>query len=145
MLSKAMFDEFLAPCYRRVVPALEEKGIIPMVDSDGDVTRLAGWLEGAGLEGALPLEIKGGTDVAGIRRLHPRCRMIGGFDKLVMSRGREAMRREFERLLPVLRLGGFIPSVDHQTPPDVSLAQYREYVALLKEYARLAAGAPAAW
>ena len=28
------------------------------------------------------------------------------------------------RLLPVIRTGGFIPSVDHQTPPAVSLEDY---------------------
>jgi hypothetical protein len=32
--------------------------------------------------------------------------------------------------------GRFIPSVDHQTPPGVSLDQYRTYVRLLAEYAR---------
>jgi hypothetical protein len=29
---------------------------------------------------------------------------------------------------------GFIPSVDHQTPPEVSLEDYRTYVRVLKEY-----------
>jgi len=33
-----------------------------------------------------------------------------------------------------MREGGFIPSVDHQTPPGVSLAEYRIYLALLREY-----------
>jgi hypothetical protein len=51
-----------------------------------------------------------------------------------MTRGVEAMRAEFERLLPVMRRGGFIPSVDHQTPPGVSLKQYRDYLDLLWEY-----------
>ena len=44
------------------------------------------------------------------------------------------MRAEFERLLPMMRAGGFIPSVDHQTPPGVSLDQYRSYLRLLDEY-----------
>ena len=57
---------------------------------------------------------------------------------ILMSGGAEPMRSEFERLLPVMRGGGFIPSVDHQTPPEVSLAQYRSYVELLKEYAQKA-------
>lgn len=35
--------------------------------------------------------------------------------------------------------GGFIPSVDHQTPPGVSLKNYRIYVRLLMEYAERAA------
>ena len=45
------------------------------------------------------------------------------------------MRGEFERLLPVMKTGGFIPSVDHQTPPDCPLVRYRVYVAMLEEYA----------
>ena len=55
-------------------------------------------------------------------------------DKMTMNRGEQAMRAEFERLLPMMRAGGFIPSVDHQTPPGVSLDQYRSYLRLLDEY-----------
>jgi hypothetical protein len=33
-----------------------------------------------------------------------------------------------------MKRGGFIPSVDHQTPPGVSLQQYQTYLRLLKEY-----------
>lgn len=44
------------------------------------------------------------------------------------------MRAEFERLLPLMKTGGFIPSVDHQTPPGVSLEQYRDYLRLLNEF-----------
>jgi hypothetical protein len=61
--------------------------------------------------------------------------MIGHFDKMVMPRGETAMRAEFDRLTPLVRMGGFIPSVDHQTPPGVSLEQYRIYLRLLGEYA----------
>ena len=42
---------------------------------------------------------------------------------------------EFERLMPLIKTGGLIPSVDHQTPPGVSLEQYRIYRRLLDEYA----------
>ena len=134
MLSKALFDEFLAPYYRQIVPVLKEHGILPMVDSDGDVTELIPWLEEVGIQGLLPLERMAGVDVASIRRNHPCFRMIGAFDKTVMKLGEQAMRTEFERLLPTMRAGGFIPSVDHQTPPDVSLDRYRVFVRLLKEY-----------
>ena len=63
---------------------------------------------------------------------------------MVMNKGEMAMRAEFERLLPVMRTGGFIPSVDHQTPPGVSLDNYRTYIRLFGEYAARAcdAGAP---
>lgn len=60
--------------------------------------------------------------------------MVGHFDKLTMTRGEAAMRAEFERLRPLMEAGGFIPSVDHQTPPGVSLGQYWCFLGLLKEY-----------
>jgi len=34
----------------------------------------------------------------------------------------------------VMRSGRFIPSVDHQTPPGVSLEDYHVYLRLLDEY-----------
>ena len=140
MLSKKCFDEYLAPCYRQIIPDMRARGIIPVIDSDGDVEPLIAWFEEVGIEGILPLERMAGVDVARIRRNHPRFKMIGAYDKTVMHRGEAAMRAEFERLLPVMRKGGFIASCDHQTPPEVSLEQYQDYVALLKEYAHLTAG-----
>ncbi len=140
MLSKKLFDEFMAPYYRRIVPELKARGIIVTVDSDGDIMPVIPWLEEVGIEGISPLERMAGVDVAAIRAAHPRWCMIGAFDKTVMHLGEAAMRREFERLLPVMRSGRYIPSVDHQTPPDVSLEQYRTYVSLLKEYAVRGAG-----
>lgn len=140
MLSKEQFDTFLLPYYRQVVPAVEAMGTLPMVDTDGRVDPMIPWLKDAGIRGVLPLEAQSGVDVAVIRANHPDFRLIGGFDKTVMHLGEAAMRAEFERLLPVMRTGGFIPSVDHQTPPAVSLEDYRLYVRLLGEYCRKACG-----
>ena len=53
---------------------------------------------------------------------------------MVMKHGEEAMRQELERILPAMKKGLYIPSVDHQTPPDVSIENYRIYSTLLKEY-----------
>jgi len=139
MLSKELFDEFLAPYYRQVVPVIRQHGVKVLVDTDGQVEPMVPWLEEVGIEGVYPLERQSGVNVARIRRNHPKFLMMGGYDKMVMPQGEAAMRAEFERLLPVMRSGGFIPSVDHQTPPGVSLENYRIYVRLLSEYAHMAA------
>ena len=55
-----------------------------------------------------------------------------------MKHGEAAMRNEFERILPAIKQGCYVPCVDHQTPPDVSLKNYRIYVELLREYAHRA-------
>jgi hypothetical protein len=135
MLSRALFDEFMLPYYRRVVPRLEELGIVPIVDSDGDITVPASWFEDAGIRGILPLERQAGVDVAALREEHPRMGFIGCFDKMCMNRGEAAVRAEFERLLPTAARGGLIVSVDHQTPPGVSFEEYRLFLRLFREYA----------
>ena len=73
-----------------------------------------------------------------MRETFPTLGMIGHFDKMVMNRGEAAIRAEFERLRPLMASGGFIPSVDHQTPPGVSLQQYRDYLHIFREYAPVA-------
>lgn len=138
MLSHELFNEFLRPYYQRIVPVLRERGIVPVMDSDGDVTELAPWLEEVGIRGILPLERQAGVDIACLRADHPEMLFIGHFDKMTMSSGKEAMRAEFERLLPTAQRGGFLISVDHQTLPGVSYAQYLDYLELFREYAEKA-------
>ena len=134
MISRAHFDEFMAPYYRRLVARLREGNVLTIVDTDGDVTLLVPWLQSVGVDGVLPLEYQAGVDGLALRQKYPGLRMIGHYNKLVMHQGEAPMRKEFERLLPLMRSGGFIPSVDHQTPPAVSLGQYRLYLRLLGEY-----------
>lgn len=134
MLSRKLFEEFIKPYYEKVIPILKENKILTFIDSDGQVEQIALWFSEIGIDGMLPLERQAGVDVIALRKQFPQMRFIGGFDKTVMSLGEKAMRNEFERLLPLMRTGGFIPSCDHQTPPNVSLEQYKMYVRLLKEY-----------
>jgi len=139
MISKELFDEFIAPYYRQLVPEMADRGILIIVDSDGNVHDLIPWFDELGVKGVLPLEKHAGVDVARLRHEFPDLRMMGAFDKMVMAKGEAGMRAEFERLLPVMRSGGYIPGVDHQTPPGVSLDDYRLYLTLLREYAAEAA------
>ncbi len=138
MLSEEHFEEFVAPYYRQIVPALEARGTLPLVDTDGDITALVPWMQRVGVRGFLPLERMAGVDVNQLRRDHRDLLMIGAFDKTVMHLGEARIRQEFERLLPVMRSGGYIPSVDHQTPPEVSLEDYLLYLRLLREYTEAA-------
>ena len=138
MLSKDCYDEFIKPYYQKIIPFIKSKGTKVFIDTDGDVEPLIPWLQEAGIEGVLPLERQAGVDVNRIRRNYPEWLMIGGYDKTIMHLGEENMRAEFERLLPAMRSGRYIPSVDHQTPPDVTLDNYKIYVSLLKEYAQKA-------
>lgn len=136
MISRDIFDAFLAPYYREFLPLVAELNIIPIVDTDGDVTRMVPWLQAVGITGVLPLERQAGVDGMQMRQAFPTFLLIGHYDKMVMNRGEAAIQAEFERLVPLMKTGGFIPSVDHQTPPGVSLDEYRVYLRLLAEYVR---------
>ena len=92
------------------------------------------WLLREGIRGVLPLERQAGVDGMDLRRQFPPVCLVGHFNKMVMDKGEDAMRAEFERLMPLMRSGGFIPSVDHQTPPHVTMDQYRLFRRLLDEY-----------
>ncbi|MDR1303662.1 MAG: hypothetical protein LBK76_00410 [Verrucomicrobiales bacterium] len=135
MISRATFDEFIAPYYREIIPLINQTGTLTMVDSDGDITQATGWFGDCGVNGMLPLERQAGVEVSRYLDAQPQMFFLGHFDKMVMHQGRAALEREFARLLPSARRGRFIPSVDHQTPPAVSYEDYRQYVSLLKQFA----------
>ncbi len=134
MISKDCFDEFLAPFYNKVIPVIHKYGIPSFIDSDGDITKAVDWYASVGADGMFPLERKAGVDVSLYLDKQPQMAFIGHFDKMCMKFGKEAMREEFERILPSMQRGKVIVSVDHQTPPDVSIENYKEYVKLLFEY-----------
>jgi len=139
MLSYEMFKKFLLPYYQRIIPEIKKHGIKILIDSDGNIHEMIPWLIEAGIDGIYPLERQSNVDVNYIRENFPKFLMFGGYNKLVMSKGEAEMRAEFERLLPVMKSGGFLASVDHQTPPEVSLENYRIYLKLFREYSEKAA------
>jgi len=57
----------------------------------------------------------------------------GGIDKRAIAKGGKVIRDEIDRLLPVIKSGGFIPGCDHGVPPDISWPNYIEYGKLLAE------------
>jgi len=133
MLSEDTFKEFIAPYYKQIIPAIQAKGIKVIVDTDGDLSKMIPWLIEAGVDGVLPLERQAGVDVNALTEQYPDFFFIGGYDKMVMKEGEAAMRAEFERIAPAIKRGNYLPSVDHQTPPDVPLENYRAYMNLLRK------------
>ncbi|MFC1551420.1 uroporphyrinogen decarboxylase family protein [Candidatus Latescibacterota bacterium] len=137
MVSREICDEFMTPYYNKMLARAKEMNILSIVDTDGDVTRLVPWMESVGIDGVLPLERQAGVDAMKLREQFPKLLMVGHYDKMVMNKGEDAIRAEFERIAPLMKTGGFIPSVDHQTPPGVSMEEYRIFLRLLNEYVRM--------
>ena len=78
------------------------------------------------------MEVAAGNDIAAFRRQFGQTMaFFGGVDKRAMAKGGEVIRAEVQRLDPVIRSGGYIPSCDHGVPADVSWPNYVDYVKLL--------------
>jgi hypothetical protein len=135
LISKATFEEFMLPYYKEIIPIVKENGSIPFIDTDGNPETLLPWFLDIGIEGFLPMERQAGTDIVKYRERYPKLKIIGAFDKTLMNKGEDIIRKEFERLLPIMKQGGYVLGIDHQTPPSVSLQEYEFYLKLLREYA----------
>ena len=133
MLSPDLFDEFIGSYYKQLIPVLKKNGARHIfVDTDGDFRRLIPNFVKAGVEGFLPLDVNAGIDIVSLREEFPELKLIGGFNKLSLLAGKSEIDREFERLLPVVRQGGYIPGNDHQVAPGTRLDDYAYYVEQLK-------------
>ena len=72
--------------------------------------------------------------MAAVREAFPRLRIIGGIDKRALARGRPAIDDELNRRLPGLfRAGGYLPTLDHHVPPEVSYDNFRYYLSRCRE------------
>jgi hypothetical protein len=134
MISEETFETFIAPYYRQITPIIKGGGTRVIVDSDGDIARCVPWFIRCGAEGILPLEKQAGVDIANLQVQYPEFLFLGGFDKMCLLRGKDAIDAEFQRILPILRKGRYIPSVDHQTPPGVTMENYIYYVSQLRKF-----------
>lgn len=134
MISGDMFDEFIGAYYKKLIPMMREKGVNNVfVDTDGDFAQIIPNFIKAGVDGFLPMDVNAGMDIVKVRREYPSLKFIGGYNKLCIADGKDAIEAEFERILPVVRGGGYIVGADHQVAPSTALADYRYYIGRLKE------------
>ena len=54
--------------------------------------------------------------------------LSGGVDKRELAKDKKAIEKEVERILPLIEQGGYIPTVDHTVPPDVSYDNFMYYM-----------------
>ncbi|HOC31049.1 MAG TPA: uroporphyrinogen decarboxylase family protein, partial [Armatimonadota bacterium] len=136
LLSPRMFKQYLVPRYRRITELLLKHGVdIVLVDCDGDISLLAPlWLE-AGVNTMFPMEVGvwGADPVAYRRKYGKDMRIVGGIGKVLLATTRDAIRKEVERLTPLVEEGGFIPTPDHRVPPDVPFDNYLYYLECARE------------
>ena len=129
LISPNMFNEFMAPCYRRIADFAHEHDIkIILVDSDGFTEELTGLMLNAGVTALYPHEVLAGNDVIRVRDRYPDVGVIGGLRKEAMYEGKEAIDREMIKARAIIRKGRCIPGPDHFVLKLASFANYRYFM-----------------
>ncbi|MHC4871111.1 MAG: uroporphyrinogen decarboxylase family protein [Planctomycetota bacterium] len=134
LISPDMMREFLFPYYTKLLDNIrsrqldKERKLNIHIDTDGNCLPVIDVYKEIGMNKMSPFEVASGCDVVEIGEKYPDLIMSGGIDKRILAAGKDAIDRELERIIPVMRKrGGYIPTCDHGVPEEVSLENYLHY------------------
>jgi hypothetical protein len=130
LLSPRTYAEFILPHLRRMVETFKGLDVRYFaIDTDGDPTLLIPHFLDAGVDIVWPIERASNVSPQEWRlRFGRQLRLWGGVDKRVLPRGPEAIRAHLREFIPLIEEGGFIPTIDHTVPPDVTWDNFRYYM-----------------
>ena len=135
LMSPAMYREFLAPGYRKIIGVMRELGVSEFhVDSDGNFAPLVAEARACGITGLSPVEIQSGMEPEALLEAFPGFNLNGGIDKRELAKGPAEIEAEVRRRYGVAwAKGHYVPGLDHGAPPDISWANAVHYAKVVKE------------
>jgi uroporphyrinogen decarboxylase len=130
LLSPRTYEEFIFPRLKRVIEFYKSHGVrYVCIDTDGNPEPLLPLMLDAGVDVIWPLERAADQDPLRLREKYGRSlRLWGGVDKRVLAQGPKAIDDHLRTFIPLIKEGGFIPTVDHTVPPDVSWGNFQHYM-----------------
>jgi uroporphyrinogen decarboxylase len=135
IVSVDFFKNVVAPRYRRISDKLHKHNIdLWYIDCDGDVRPILKYFLDNGVNCLFPYEVNSCAHPAELLREYGKdLHIMGGFDKMQMGYGKEAIKAYMETLVPVVERGGYIPFCDHRCPPNVKTEDYLYYLDLKEQ------------
>ena len=140
LISPDMMREFLFPYYQQLITNIKarqpKKGLpFLQIDTDGDCRPVIPVYQELGANYFSPFEVASGCDVVELRKQYPELLMRGGIDKRELAKGKEAIDRMVDRIMPFMTAqGGYIPMCDHGVPAEVAFEDYLYFRQRLKEF-----------
>lgn len=131
-----IYREFWLPHQDRVTSLIKEHNV-PVVSmwTAGNIDPYIPILLEHGFNCTWPLECYQNPLMApeGLRERYGRdLRMAGSVSKQALIEGPDAIEREIDRLIPMIKEGGFFPALDDMVPIEVSLDRYTDFVEKLR-------------
>ncbi|MBT3380907.1 MAG: hypothetical protein HN742_12605 [Lentisphaerae bacterium] len=135
LLGPDTYRAFIFPHMKRLVEFFRDHGTRHVVvDSDGDPRPLIPLLLEAGVDTIWPIERASDVSPQELRETFGTdLRLWGGVDKRVLPHGPQAIKEHLREFIPLIEQGGFIPTIDHTVPPDVSWDNFRHYMDLKQD------------
>ncbi len=135
IVSVDFFRDVVTPRYKRIGNKLHAVGIdLWYTDCDGDVRPILPLMMEGGINCLFPFEVNSCCHPGELLDEYGKdLRIMGGFDKMQLGKGPEAIKKYMESLAPYVERGGYIPFCDHRCPPNVKPADYLYYLDLKEE------------
>lgn len=132
LVNMDFFKSVVFPCYKRIGKKLHQYGVdIWYTDCDGDVRPLLPYFLEAGINCLFPYEVNSCAHPGELfDEFGKDLRIMGGFDKMQLIKGKDAIKAYMKTLEPLVARGGYIPFCDHRCPPDVTPENYLYYLDL---------------
>jgi len=134
LISPETYEAFWGPYQTPILRMLRDHGV-PLICqwTAGQFEPLVDRMMAHGFNCTWPLEVMAGMDAPVLRRRVGReLRLGGNIAKEAVLAGPSAIDREVDRLMPLIREGGFIPALDDMGAPDMPFAHYRHLIHRLK-------------
>ena len=142
LISPDMMDEFLLPYYQQLITNIKRRQLDRnrhlyfQVDTDGFCDPTIPVYRKLGMDSMSPFEAASGCDVVRAGAEYPDLLIRGGFDKRILAAGKDAIDREIDRIMPVMKKrGGYIPTCDHGVPEEVAFEDYLHFRKRMLEFA----------
>ena len=126
LISPAMVEEFMMPCYDRIVAFAKAHNIrVVSVDTDGDCSQLVPIFLKHGINMIFPFEVQAGNDIRDYRRQYPTLGIMFGLDKRALAGTLADVDREIDKAATMIKLGRYVPGFDHLIPPDAKWENFK--------------------
>jgi uroporphyrinogen decarboxylase len=109
---------------------LRSNGVTALIlDSDGNTEELLPiWID-CGINAHYPFEIASDMDPVKLRKKYGKDLIIvGGIDKRMLSKGKNEIDHEVQKVRELIKDGGYIVNCDHHIPPDVSYENIKYFL-----------------
>ncbi len=132
IVSVPFFRDVVMPRYKRIRKKLDAHGIdLWYTDCDGDVRPILPYLLEGGINCLFPFEVNSCAHPGELLDQYDgQLRIMGGFDKMQLGAGRDAIKAYMKTLEKYVARGGYIPFCDHRCPPNVPPEDYLYYLDL---------------